>query len=90
VNFTWDERKAASNLRKHGVSFEEAATVFADPLALYIEDAVDPGRALLLGASVRNRLLLVVHAELDDSTIRIIGARRATSHEGRRYEEEGH
>jgi uncharacterized protein len=89
VNFSWDERKAASNLRKHGV-FDEAATVFADPLALYIEDAVDPGRALLLGVSIRNRLLLVVHAELDESTIRIISARRATSHEGRRYEEEGH
>jgi len=63
VNFSWDERKAASNLRKHGVSFEEAATVFADPLALYIEETVDPGRTLLLGASDRNRLLLVVHAE---------------------------
>jgi len=90
VDFSWDERKAASNLRKHVVSFDEAATVFADPLALYIEDAVDPGRTLLLGASVRNRLLLVVHAELDASTIRIISARRDTSHERRRYEEEGH
>ena len=49
MNFSWDERKAASNLRKHGVSFDEAATVFTDPLALYIEDAVDPGRTLLLG-----------------------------------------
>ena len=90
MNFSWDERKAASNLRKHGVSFDEAATVFADPLALHIEDTVDPRRTLLLGASVRNRLLLVVHAELDESTIRIISARRATLHERRRYEEEGH
>lgn len=49
MKFSWDERKAASNLRKHGVSFDEAATVFADHLALYIEDAVDPGRTLLLG-----------------------------------------
>ncbi len=89
MDFSWDERKAASNLRKHGVSFDEAATVFADPLALYIEDVVDPGRTLLPGASVRNRLLLVVHTELVDSTIRIISARRATSHERKRYEEEG-
>ena len=90
MDFSWDERKAASNLRKHGVSFDEAASVFADPLALYIDDTVDPGRTLLLGASVRNRLLLVVHAELDESTIRIISARRATWHERRRYEEEAH
>ncbi len=89
MDFSWDDRKAASNLRKHGVSFGEAATVFADPLALAIDDALDPGRTLLLGMSNRHRLLLVVHAELDESTIRIISARRATAHERRRYEEEG-
>jgi uncharacterized DUF497 family protein len=89
VDFSWDERKAASNLRKHGVSFHEAATVFADPLALAIDDVLDPGRTLLLGMSSRQRVLLVVHVELDESTIRIISARRATSHERRRYEEEG-
>jgi uncharacterized DUF497 family protein len=44
VDFTWDPRKADSNLRKHGVAFDEATTVFADPLALVIEDAVDPER----------------------------------------------
>jgi len=90
VNFSWVERKAASNLKKHGVSFDEASTVFADPLALAIEDLLDPRRTLLLGRSIRHRVLLVVHAELDDDTIRIISARRATSHERRRYEEEGH
>jgi uncharacterized DUF497 family protein len=90
VDFSWDERKAVSNLKKHGVSFDEAATVFADPLALAIDDAVDPERTLLLGMSNRQRLLLVVHVEIHDSTIRIISARRATSHERRRYEEEGH
>jgi uncharacterized DUF497 family protein len=88
VDFSWDERKAASNLRKHGVSSDEAATVFRDPLALAIDDALDPGRTLLLGMSNRQRVLLVVHVELDESTIRIISARRATSHERRRYEEE--
>ena len=90
MNFSWDERKAASNLKKHGVSFAEAATVFADPLALAIDDLLEPERTLLLGMSNRQRLLLVVHAEIDDSTLRIISARRATSHERRRYEEEGY
>jgi len=69
------------------VSFEEAATVFGDPLALSIEDAVSPVRTLLLGMSARQRVLLVVHVELDNDTIRLISARRATSHERRRYEE---
>lgn len=90
MDFSWDERKAISNLKKHGVSFAEAATVFADPLALAIEDALEPERTLLLGMSNRQRLLLVVHVEVDESSIRIISARRATSHERRRYEEEGH
>lgn len=90
MDFSWDERKAASNLKKHGVSFDEAATVFADPLALAIEDALEPERTLLLGMSNRQRLLLVVHVELDESSIRIISARRATSHERRRYEQEDH
>src|SRR5512146_1531587 len=49
VRFTWDPRKSASNERKHGVSFEEAVTVFADPLALAVEDAVDPERTVLIG-----------------------------------------
>jgi hypothetical protein len=89
VDFSWSERKAATNLKKHGVSFSEAATVFADPLALAIDDAVHPERTVLLGMSDRHRLLLVVHAELGESTIRIISARRATSQERRRYEEEG-
>jgi uncharacterized DUF497 family protein len=87
VNFFWDTRKAATNRKKHGVSFEEAATVFGDALAVVIQDDLHPERALLLGLSVRQRVLLVVHAEVDESTIRIISARRATSHERRRYEE---
>ncbi len=87
MNFTWDPRKAVSNKKKHGVSFEEAATVFGDPLALAVEDAVEPERTLLLGMSERLRVLVVVHVELADETIRLISARRATSHERRRYEE---
>ncbi len=69
------------------MTFEEAATVFADPLALAIQDEVHEERALLLGMSDRPRVLLVVHVEVDADTIRLISARRATSHERRRYEE---
>jgi uncharacterized DUF497 family protein len=87
VRFTWDPRKAATNVRKHGVSFEEAASVFADPLALAVEDAVDPGRTLLIGLSNRERILLTVYTQIDEDTIRIISARCATPHERRHYEE---
>jgi uncharacterized protein len=87
VSFTWDERKAVANRRKHGVTFEEATTVFGDPLAVLFEDPIDPQRALVLGASTDHRILVVVHAEIDASTIRIISARHATSHERKAYEE---
>jgi uncharacterized protein len=87
VRFTWDLKKAASNLKKDGVSFLEAASVFADPLAALIEDAVDPERAILIGQSNKRRVLLVVFIEKSEDTIRIISARRVTSHERKRYEE---
>ena len=87
LKFTWDTTKARANLSKHGVAFQEAVTVFGDRLALFTQDAVEPGRAILLGMSERHRLILVVHAEVDDSVIRIISSRRATSHERRQYEE---
>ena len=87
TEFTWDKRKARANLRKHGVSFEEAVTVFGDALALSVDDATESDRTLLLGTSERQRLLLVVSAELGDLAVRLISARRATSHERRRYEE---
>lgn len=61
--------------------------MFADPLALVVEDAVDPERTLLVGMSSRQRVLLTVYTEIDDDTIRIISARRATSHERKHYEE---
>jgi hypothetical protein len=69
------------------VTFEEAATVFADPLALSVEDLIDPGRTLLVGTSERTRVLVTVYAEIDADTVRIISARRATSHERRKYDE---
>jgi uncharacterized DUF497 family protein len=87
TEFTWDERKAKANLRKHGVTFEEAVTVFGDVLSLSVDDASEPDRTVLLGIPRMQRLILVVSAELDDLAIRIISARRATSHERRRYEE---
>jgi uncharacterized protein len=86
VRFTWDARKAAANLRKHGVSFEEAATAFDDELGAYYPDALHPERFILIGQSYRRRLLYVVHAEVFEDVIRIISARRATARERARYE----
>jgi uncharacterized DUF497 family protein len=86
VRFTWDKRKAASNLRKHGVSFEEAATAFDDDLAAYYPDSLNADRFILIGYSRRQRLLYVVHADVQQDVIRIISARRATSHEKAHYE----
>ena len=86
-DFEWDEAKALSNLRKHGVSFTEAASCFADEHGLYFEDTTHPERFVLLAYSDKLRLLVTIHAELDSHRIRIISARKTTSHERRRYEE---
>jgi hypothetical protein len=88
VFFIWDPDKAAANLRKHRVAFEEAVTVFADPLALFMADWNYPDRALLIGESAKRRILLVVFIEICDQQVRIISARRATVHERKRYEED--
>ena len=87
MRFSWDPRKAAANHRKHGVTFEEATTVFTDPLALVIGDAMHTDRALIIGESALRRTLVTVFAERSASETRIISARRATRHERRRYEE---
>jgi len=87
VRFTWDPKKAQSNVRKHRVSFEEAATVFEDSLAVTADDLLDPERSFVIGLSKRERVLYCVYLEPDDDEIRIISARRATSHERRKYEE---
>ncbi len=89
MQFEWDENKAASNLSKHGVSFEEAKTVFDDPL--YV-DFFDPDhsdeeeRYLIVGKSNRGRLLIVSYTERGNS-IRLISARVVTRAEGEAYEE---
>jgi uncharacterized DUF497 family protein len=86
VRFEWDAKKAAANLRKHGVSFEEAETAFADDLAAYYPDTLHEARFVLIGYSQRRRLLYVVHAEVKVDAIRIISARGATKHEKAHYE----
>jgi uncharacterized protein len=89
MQIIWDARKAAANKKKHGVSFEEAATVFADPLSLTGADpdhSVGEHRWISFGQSVRGRLLAVAHTDEGD-IIRIISARVATRHEKRFYEE---
>ena len=87
MRFSWDPAKARTNLKKHGVTFEEAATVFADRLALIVEDSAHPERALMIGESLLRQLLVIVFADLDMGVIRIISARRATRQERKRYEE---
>ena len=88
IIFEWDEKKADQNIRKHSVSFEEAATVFSDPFSITIYDPLhskDEDRFVILGMSNKNRLLVVIHTERGDK-IRIISARKAIKKERRQYE----
>lgn len=89
MKFEWDDAKAASNWKKHGVSFQEASTVFGDPFAGTFPDpdhSQDEERWLTVGNSVEGRLLVVAHTE-HDITFRIISARVATAHERTGYEQ---
>jgi len=89
MKFSWDNEKAISNVRKHGVSFDEAKAVFHDPDARLISDpdnSEDEERFVLLGMSKRPRLLVVCHCYREsDSVIRIISARKSTKHEAKMY-----
>lgn len=88
--FEWDPTKAEDNLKKHGVAFEEALTVFADPLARIFGDpdhSTDETREIIVGHSEQQRLLLVYFTERA-ATVRIIGARSATKHERQDYEQD--
>ena len=89
MRFQWDPNKAASNLTKHGVSFEEATTVFGDPLAATVADPThssSESRFVTIGQSANSRLIVVVHADRGDD-IRVISARGATTREKKRYAE---
>ena len=81
MRFVWDRRKAAANLKKHRVSFEEASTAFDDELGAYYPDRLHEDRFILIGYSRQRRLLYVVHAEVTQEAIRIISARFATKRE---------
>jgi uncharacterized protein len=91
LTFEWDTGKAALNVKKHGVSFEEAKTVFHDPLEKTRSDqrhsVQSEERWVTVGRSLDGRILVVVHSEQQDA-IRIISARRATRTEREQYEEE--
>lgn len=89
LSFEWDTEKAIANKQKHGVSFEEASTVFGDSFSLTIHDPLhseNEDRFVVIGISYKNRLLVVVHTERNDH-IRIISARKATKNERLKYED---
>jgi uncharacterized DUF497 family protein len=90
MEFEWNQQKAKTNLRKHGVSFEEAATVFEDALATTYEDpdhSAHERRYLTIGTSARGRLLHIAFADRGER-IRIINARKVTKRERELYEKE--
>tara|TARA_R110002012_G_scaffold105830_1_gene246915 strand:- start:359 stop:655 length:297 start_codon:yes stop_codon:yes gene_type:complete len=90
LTFEWDSTKSDSNLQKHGVSFEEAKTVFTDEFGRLMSDPdhSEPGedRFLLLGTSIHSRLLVVCHCIRQEDRIRIISARKAEKRERKMYE----
>ena len=86
--FEWDDRKAKTNARKHGVTFVEATTIFSDPYLISFSDeahAENEDRFISIGQSERGRVLLVVHTDRDNS-IRLISCRKATAQERMYYE----
>ena len=89
VRFRWSPEKAVANVRKHGVDFSEAKTVFADPLSVTVPDpghSIGDERWILVGRSENGRLLAVAHVDRRDE-IRIVSARKATRRERQMYEE---
>lgn len=90
IEFEWDPNKAKTNLRKHGVAFPEAATVFRDPLGITVYDpdhSKEEDRYITFGASTADRILMVAHADRGDR-VRIISARELTRTERKTYEDE--
>jgi uncharacterized DUF497 family protein len=89
IDFEWDINKADINVRKHGVSFEEARTVFSDPFELTISDpdhSIGEHRFLSIGRSEHNRIIVVSYTERQLNVIRIISTRVASKHERQHYE----
>jgi len=93
MKFEWDPTKATSNIQKHGVSFDEAVTVFKDPLAFIFDDEThseEEHREIIIGVSALRRMILVCFVERFDDVVRIISARPATRQEIKDYEENAH
>jgi uncharacterized DUF497 family protein len=87
--FEWDSTKNASNEKKHGISFDEAKTIFSDDFARLIADpdhSKEEERFILLGSSIKSNLLIVCHCIRDEDTVRIISARKADKKERKIYE----
>lgn len=92
MQFEWDEERAAANLKKHGVGFDEAATVFGDSLARIFDDethSLDEKREIIIGRSAENRLLIISFTEKAKDVVRIISVRETTPKERRKYENAG-
>lgn len=90
MRFEWDPNKASANLSKHGVSFQEAATVFGNALSVTFPDpdhSVGESRSVTVGLSEQGKVLVVAHTERADDRVRIISARKATRSERLFYEE---
>ena len=88
MNFSWNEDKAKTNQQKHGISFEEASTIFGDPLSITIDDQEHSDyekRFIVIGCSLNMEILVVVHTD-NENSIRIISARKATKRERSLYE----
>ena len=93
MRFEWDPTKATGNIRKHGVSFDKAVTVFKDPLAFIFDDIThseQEHREIIIGTSALRRMILVCFVERLEDIVRIISARPATRQEIREYEENTH
>ena len=89
--FEWDPEKAKINLKKHGVDFEEASTIFDDPQFISFldeEHSAEEERYITIGLSIKSRLIMIAHAEREDR-IRIISARKASKNEEKFYNEAG-
>jgi uncharacterized DUF497 family protein len=88
IGFVWNTDKALANERKHGITFEEASTVFFDPFLVLVDASPeDESRDAVIGMAEDGRLLFVVHVAFEQELVRIISARKATRSERRRYEE---